>query len=135
MNLDPDSQAAQGLGAYVAAVAHALTVPRHAVSFEIAEYASAYLALAVRSGNFPDRDLMLVWDEHHGWSVGVETDPGDPPVVLSYLSGDLLPEPSQVRAFVDEVVAGSYPGELHPPRFSGAELPGRLARYAGESIV
>ncbi|MBV9847946.1 MAG: hypothetical protein JOZ47_23185 [Kutzneria sp.] len=130
MNTDPDSRTAQGLRAYIAAVARALTIPQHAVGHEVSELASAYLALSHRSPTFPDRDLMLVWDEHHGWSVGVETDPGEPPIMLAYLSEELVPEPERVRAFVAEVTAGRYPGQPHPPEYpDGGELANRLARY------
>ncbi|AHH97979.1 DUF6292 family protein [Kutzneria viridogrisea] len=131
MTIDPHSQSALGLGCYVAAVAEALQIPEHAVGFEVCELSSAYFALSVRSPNFPEHDLMLLWDERYGWSIGVETDPAALPVTLAYLGGDLLPDPESVREFVEDLVHSRYPGQPDPPRFTErATLPTRLTRYA-----
>ena len=139
MNVDPDSLSAQGLATYVHTVADSLGVPLHAVHHEVSELANAYVALTRRSPTFPDLDLMLVWDERHGWSIAVETPPADGPVVLAYLGGDVLAEADEVHRFVDDVLDARYPGrpDAPPPLDSDEteELVWRLATRASAPIV
>ena len=139
MNVDPDSLTARGLSRYVAAVATALGVPRHAVHHEVSELSSAYLALHRRSPVFPELDLMLLWDERHGWSVALETAPADDPVVLAYLGGDVLAEAAEVREFALAVIAGHCPGQPDEPRPLDAdqteELVWRLATRAEDGLA
>ena len=115
MNVDPDSLTARGLSNYVQSVAATMSVPGHAVHHEVSELSSAYLALHRRSPVFPELDLMLLWDERHGWSVALETAPADDPVVLAYLGGDVLAEADDVHRFAVDVIAGNCPGQLDPP--------------------
>ncbi|GAA3432837.1 DUF6292 family protein [Kutzneria kofuensis] len=130
MNVAPDSEAALGLGRYVAAVARLLGVPSDAMYHEVGDLASAYIALPTRHPLFAEFDLMLVWDERHGWSVGLEIDTLDGPVILSYLGPDPLPTPGRVRHFVDEVVVGNCPGQPNPPHCgSRKRLADRLAKF------
>ncbi len=139
MNVDPDSLTARGLTSYVDSVAAALTMPRHAVHHEVSELSSAYLALHRRSPVFPELDLMLLWDERHGWSVALETAPADDPVVLAYLGGDVLAEADEVHRFVQDVIAGKCPGQLDPPPALDAdqaeELVWRLATRAEDGLA
>lgn len=126
-----------GLAGYVRAVASAVGVPFEATEFEISDTATAYLALNVRWILRPSRDLMLLWDELHGWSVAVETTPGESSVVLGYFGGDdVVPAPQAVARFVAVLING--PGRPSScPIFSAtddrAELARRLTRYATTS--
>lgn len=130
MNVAPNSEAALGLGRYVAAVARLLGVPADAMYHEVGDLASAYIALPTRHPLFTEHDLMLVWDERHGWSVGLEIDTLDGPVVLAYLGPDPLPTPGRIRHFVDEVVVGNCPGQPDPPYCRSRErLADRLAKF------
>lgn len=95
------------LAGYVRQVATAVGVPAEATGYEVSDTATAYLGLNVRCFVRPGRDLMLVWDERLGWSVGVEPRPGEPPVVLAFLGGaDAVPAPSAVARFVTDTVTG-----------------------------
>lgn len=139
MNVDPDSLTARGLDCYVASVASSLLVPRHAVHYEVSELSTAYLALHRRSPVFPELDLMLLWDERHGWSVALETAPADDPVALAYLGGDVLAEADEVHRFVEDVIAGKCPGQPEPPPALNAEqteeLVWRLASRAEDDLA
>lgn len=139
MNVDPDSLTARGLANYVVSVAAALRVPGHAVHHEVSELSSAYLALHRRSPVFPEMDLMLLWDERHGWSVALETAPADDPVVLAYLGGDVLAEADEVHRFVEDVIAGRCPGQPEAPtaldRDQIDELVWRLAARAEDGLA
>lgn len=130
MNVAPDSEAAQGLGRYVTAVARLLGVSDDAMYHEVGDLASAYIALPNRHPLFAEYDLMLVWDERHGWAIGLEIDTLDGPVLLGYFGPDHLPTPGRLRHFVDEVVVGNCPGQPNPPHCrSGERLADRLARF------
>jgi hypothetical protein len=77
---------------------------------------------------------MLVWSERHGWSIAVETEPAEPPVVVAHLGGgDPVPEPAVVGRFVADVEAGSPAGVARPEfpaRGNREVLAKRLSRYA-----
>ncbi|QUQ65245.1 DUF6292 family protein [Kutzneria sp. CA-103260] len=139
MNVDPDSLTARGLTRYVDSVAAALVVPRHAVHHEVSELSVAYLALHRRSPVFPELDLMLLWDERHGWSVALETAPAEDPVVLAYLGGDVLAEADEVHRFVQDVIGGRCPGQPDAPPALDAEqaeeLIWRLAARAEDDLA
>ena len=96
------------LAAYARQVAVEVGVPADAVGYEVSDTATAYLGLTERSGAHPSRDLMLVWDERTGWSVAVETVPGEPPFATCHLGGDAVPVPAAVAEFVAAVVAGRH---------------------------
>jgi hypothetical protein len=76
---------------------------------------------------------MLVWSERTGWTVSVETDPGEQPMVVARLGGrDPAPEPKVVADFVSEAVtrdssvAAGPPGTMETNRAHLAEV---LTRY------
>lgn len=102
------------LAGYVRQVAAAVGVPTEATGYEVSDTATAYLALAQRWFGRPDRELMLAWDERLGWYVGVETIPGEAPVVVGYLGGDAVPAPAAVARFVDDAVAGRPTARIRP---------------------
>jgi hypothetical protein len=122
---------ARGLAGYLHAVAEVVGVPVDGTSYEVSDTATAYLALVGRASDRPDRDLMLVWGEHDGWTVSVETEPLEPPIRLARLGGDNpVPEPRMVARFVTEVLAG-HRGAARPAKPCGrAGLAERLASYA-----
>lgn len=126
-----------GLAGYVRAVASAVGVPAEATDFEISDTVTAYLGLNVRWVLRPGRDLMLLWTERHGWSVAVETTPGESPVVLGYLGGDdAVPAPRLVARFVAGLVSGAgtpYGCPTFAVDDDRTELASRLARYASTS--
>ena len=132
----PDDMATlnNGLAGYIRAVAAAVRVPVEATEFEISDTATAYLALTTRWVLRPSRDLMLLWTEAHGWSVAVETMPGEPPVVLGYLGeDDVVPAPQIVARFVAHLVnsPGKPSGCPNFPVDANREvLTRRLGRYA-----
>lgn len=99
---------ARTLSGYVGRVAAAVKVPTDAVGYEVSDTATAYLGLTERLAEQPNRDLMLVWDERIGWSVGVETVPGEAPYVIGQLAGNTVPAPAVVAAFVADVVSGRH---------------------------
>ncbi|SDZ07400.1 hypothetical protein SAMN05421504_10959 [Amycolatopsis xylanica] len=120
---------ASGLAGYVSEVASALGVAREAVTFEVSDTATAYVGLSTRRADRPDRDLMLIWSERHGWAVAVEAEPDR----AAYFGGeDLVPEPARVARFVAEVLGGDGRGQARP-RFAvtgdRAGLAAKLARY------
>ena len=125
-----------GLAGYVRAVASAVSVPPEATGFEISDTATAYLGLTERWVMRPGRDLMLIWTERNGWSVAVETNPAELPVVVGYLGGDdLVPAPHTVARFVTGVVSGRR-APVACPHFPVGDnrdaLAQRLSRYANE---
>lgn len=117
LGLDDAGTAALGprLAAYVRQVAGAVGVSAEATGYEVSDTATAYLGLNVRWFARPGRDLMLVWDEHLGWSIGVETAPEEPPVVVAYLGGrDAVPTPGAVARFVADAVEGRNSDRSRP---------------------
>jgi hypothetical protein len=124
---------AQGLAGYVRAVAEELGVPTEGTGFEISDTATAYLGLARRWSERPGRDLMLVWSEQHGWSIAVEVDPTEAPIVVAHLGGDdLVPTPRAVAQFVTDVLAGRRSAGRRPtfPAVNNRDsLAERLNRY------
>lgn len=116
------------LATYVRQVAAALGVPGDAVGYEVSDTATAYLGLTDQCVTRPGRDLMLVWDERLGWSVAVETMPGESPVVVGTLASDTVPAPAVVAAFVTDVVAGRHINRMRPvqPRSDRVTLARRM---------
>lgn len=115
-----------GLARYVQAVAEEVGVPPEGTEFEVSDTATAYLGL-----EGPGRDLMLLWSEQRGWSIAVETDPTEAPVVVAHLGLPLVPPPDAVAKFVEDVLAGRTSGA--EPEFRGEldrhGLAGRLKDY------
>lgn len=122
----------RSLARYVRTVAAAVGVPPDAVGYEVSDTATAYIGLTERLPAHADRDLMLVWDERLGWFVGVETNPDEPPVVVAYLAGEMVPPPATVARFVTEAVAGHHTGRLRPvlPAADRNTLARRMAAHA-----
>jgi hypothetical protein len=123
---------ARGLAGYLDAVADAVGVPAEGTTFEISDTATAYLALNSRWSHRPGQDLMLVWSERTGWTVSVETDPGETPVVVARLGGgDAVPTPETVAQFVADALTeprtATATTSIEPNRVSLTE---RLNRYS-----
>jgi hypothetical protein len=102
------------LAVYVDQVAAAIGVPADATGHEVTDTATAYLALDLRSATQPDHDLMLVWDEHLGWYIAVETNPAEIPHVVAYLDGDVVPPPAAVARFVTDTAGGRHMSRFRP---------------------
>jgi uncharacterized protein DUF6292 len=134
MDLDFGFPAAHGLRCYVRLVAEELGLTGESSYIQLEPPVHAYLAVDGRLAAFPARDVALLWDERHGWAAGVETDPGEELILLSYLDDDILPAPKLVACFVRGVITGT-PGQLDRPAFRtvGADddLESRLVAYAG----
>ena len=107
MNIDIDDtpELLRGLAGYVREVARELDLPLEGTSFEVSDTATAYLGLAVRWPPRPGRDLMLNWSERAGWSVAVETEPTELPVVVAEFGDDPLPPPRMLARFVTNTLA------------------------------
>ncbi|SEQ94002.1 hypothetical protein SAMN05216188_106291 [Lentzea xinjiangensis] len=91
---------AGALERYVRKVAEALEVPRDGISCEVTDTATAYIALGGRAVEYPGRDVMLAWSATRGWTVSIETDPAEPPIVLARSTGDVVPAPEAVARLV-----------------------------------
>ncbi len=102
------------LAVYVDQVASAVGVPADATGHEVTDTATAYLALDLRSTAQPGHDLMLVWDEHLGWYIAVEMNPGEGPVVVAYLDGEVVPPPAAVARFVTDTAGGRTMSRFRP---------------------
>ncbi|WP_116046802.1 DUF6292 family protein [Amycolatopsis palatopharyngis] len=134
MLTDPQSATAQGLAQYVRDVARELGLNAAHGYYELDSPAGAYLDLQRRLAAFPTRDAALVWDEEHGWALGVDAHSGLTLVVLSHLGGEVIPSPAAVADFVRAMFGGRWPGQAGPPRLrrAGAQdsLEAELAAYA-----
>lgn len=133
VELEFDSAAARGLREYVRLVAVALGLRGQSWLVQLEPPANVYLALDDRLPLFPTWDLALIWDEEHGWSLGVESNPGEKLLVLGYLGEDVLPTPEAVAVAVRRSFVGTPP-QNRPPAFRATgdndDLPARLAGYA-----
>ena len=131
MDLDGEGAAARGLHRYVRLVAEAVGVGAEASVVQLHDPVGAYLALDRCHPAYPGQDLALLWDERHGWALGVETNGGVEVRVLSCLAVELLPAPRLVGKFVDWACRRAETPA--PPSFEAlavAELTERLAAYA-----
>lgn len=106
VDIDVTQALLRGLAGYVRAVARELDLPAEGTSFEISDTATAYLGLVTRWGPRPGRDLMLIWSEHAGWSIAVETTPTEPPLVVAEFGDNPLPLPRALARFVTTTLAG-----------------------------
>lgn len=91
------------LRGYLGEVARAVGVGLESCTLDAGTPASAYIALDWRLDRFPRHDLALVWDERHGWGAAVED--ADGATVLTYLGGEVVPEPRAVVRFLAAVRA------------------------------
>jgi hypothetical protein len=119
------------LQGYVAYVAAQLGVGLESCCFDIDERATVYVALDCRLPEYPDRDVALLWDEKTGWTAAVETGCGEDFIVVSALTGDVVPEPTEVARFVAALNADARPGAGPVCRYHQGrdELTRRLSRY------
>lgn len=121
-----------GLAGYVNSVAAELGVPTEATGFESTDTVTAYLGLPDRCSAYPNRDLMLVWNERDGWLVAVETHPMEQAKVIDYLGGhDILPHPRTVATFITHLLGGFRATRCPPnhPRLTAQDLAALLARH------
>lgn len=133
----PDScsvteQAERGLRAYVDRVADELNVDPAATYCELADSATAYIALDEQLPDKPHRDLALVWDHHHGWALAIESSCGEDLLILNWYGPYLVPEPPHVAHFLKRALANGHSTfEVQPwePR-SADDVHTRLAEYA-----
>ncbi|WP_340684102.1 DUF6292 family protein [Amycolatopsis coloradensis] len=137
MILEDHGAPARGLRRYVGAVAQALDLDWSGWWVRLDPPVNAYVAIESRLPRFPTRDVALLWDEEHGWSVAVESLCGEELVVLSYAGKNILPPSCAVARFLTCMFRGQYPGQFTPPAFRRAgaidDMPERLARYAQPS--
>lgn len=121
-----------GLNGYLRAVAGAIGESAAGTSSEVSDTATAYIGLTRRGPQYGRRDLMLVWSERDGWSVLVETDPTESPIVVSRLGGDdPAPPPWVVARFVTDTLTDvpSTPPERAHHRQDRQHLADRLSSY------
>ncbi|MEV5721970.1 DUF6292 family protein [Amycolatopsis mediterranei] len=113
-------------------------VPGESTTVEISDTATAYLGLPRRWLDRPDHDVMLVWSERRGWSLAVETEPAEDPVVIARHGGDdLVPSPGAVARFVADA-AGHHTGKEGPVPVTVAtrtSLAERLRPYLPSSVT
>ncbi|MFL6125363.1 DUF6292 family protein [Actinophytocola sp.] len=99
MELDFDDSVARGLLHYVRRVSRALDLHGECSYVQTDEPFSAYIALDGRLGQFPNRDVALLWEEGRGWSAAVESGGGEELLVVARLGADVLPPPAAVAAW------------------------------------
>jgi anti-anti-sigma factor len=122
--------AESGLRCYVHRVAAGLGLGPESVWYELADRATAYLALDQQSVDHPDQDAALVWDDTRGWAVAIEGGTGDGLAVLAWYGQDPLPAPEDVAAFTKSVLAGQRAGQPTPPARQPADrVRERLTRF------
>lgn len=129
MSAPTEQRVEWGLRAYIERVAAELGIGLGATTCEIADFASAYIALPHRAPGRPDRDTALIWDQGHGWALAAETDSEERISILAYHRGNLVPPPALVAAFVETVLAGPPSPPAEPPRFTTKDLHTELAAY------
>ena len=136
MELDFDDSVLRGLRRYVRLVTRALGLHGECSYVHVDETASAYIALDGRLRCFPDRDVALLWDEHHGWSAAIETNSSEDLLIVAYLGQDPLPSPETVAAWAmalfrpDHTPGGTGRGPEPPEITSAGDVGHRLAAYA-----
>ena len=92
------------LRGYLATVATGLGIGLESCTLDIDTPVSAYLAVDHKAAAYPDRDVALLWDERHGWSLAVETHSGEDLIVLADLDTDEVAPPAErVVAFVEQL--------------------------------
>lgn len=99
----------RAFAAYVYEVGVATGVPEEAINYDFSDTVGAYLALGRRCAGHPDRDLALLWAPGQGWTLAVETEPGERAVVLARCGGEPMPRPAAVARFVAEELDGVVP--------------------------
>jgi hypothetical protein len=137
MELDFDDTVTLGLRGYVRSVTRELGLTGECSYVQPERPAGAYLALEGRLPGFPDRDVALVWDERHGWSVAVETSSGEDLVVRAHFDGDTVPAPRAVARWVTRLLreAPSVPSQPSSAVEPEGDIAGRLVPYAAAALV
>lgn len=138
MERDFDDSALLGLRSYVRLVSHALGLHGECSYVQAEEPLSAYVALDGRLSRFPDRDVALLWDEHHGWSAAIETHSGEDLVTVAYLGENLLPAPETVAAWTRKLFRpdGDAGYREEPRVLAGSnDVRRTLAAYVGPAIA
>lgn len=119
---------------YVWAVAEGWRIGAESCVVDTEPPAWAYVALEWTLPRYPDRDLALLWDERTGWAVAIETHSSEDLIVVACpVDATVVPPPSRVRAFVDQLTEhGGWVGRRAPSvsRSAGKhdELAARMAR-------
>ncbi|OLR92663.1 DUF6292 family protein [Actinokineospora bangkokensis] len=128
---------AAGLRGYLQLVADLVGADHRAGITDVGSVASAVLPLPQRLTWFPERGLVLGWDEEHGWSAQLDAADGVELLPVSYLGVDALPTPRVVAWFLKDLLAGGDPGSPYPPamrdRGEGDDFEERLIAYATHS--
>jgi hypothetical protein len=119
--VDTPESFARGLRGYVDEVARAVGVGLESCAIDPYPPASVYVALDTKLAGFPGRDLALLWDERFGWSAAVETHSGEDLIVIAYRGGELLPDPSDVAAFVAALADSQPDGRCVPRQATAAQ--------------
>lgn len=119
-----------GLRNYVHHIAGALGVGPESTYAELADQATAYIALGDRLPAHPTRDVALVWDGDHGWAVGMEALCGEDLLMLAWYGPDILPEPDGVVMFTKSILVGERTGQPAPPAAEIEDVRDRLVAYA-----
>lgn len=126
MDAGHDDTPTGGLRRYLRAVAVELGLAGRCRHADPGPPATAYLAVDGALPTFPDRDLALLWDEEYGWAAAVRTLPAEPPVVITYRGGDVLPPARDVAAYVAALRRGDHPGDPRPIRLRAYGSPDDL---------
>lgn len=117
------------LRAYVHTVAAAWRIGPEYCVLDVESPAWAYVALDWTLPRYPDRDLALLWDERTGWSVAIETHSSEDLIVVACPTDSaVVPPPSRVRRFVDQLTAhGGWAGRREPAVWRAAGRHDELA--------
>lgn len=97
---------------------------------EVAEQCTAYLPLPCAPVSHPGREAALVWDEAHGWAIGIETSSGEDLLIQAWYGPDRIPDPPQVAAFTRAVLSGRPAGQSTPPATPAGPVRAQLAQWA-----
>jgi hypothetical protein len=109
VDFDFDDIRASRLHDYVRRVGEELGLTGECSYVESTPLFNAYLALEGKLPSFPRCDVALLWQEDDGWSVAVEQDSAEEPVVLARMGGDPLPPPRVVAAWARSFLAAQLP--------------------------
>lgn len=136
MQIDFDDTVLLGLNGYVRSVCRALGLRGESSYVQADGPLSAYIALDERLRRFPDHDVALLWDEHHGWSAAIETHSGGELPVVAVLGRDLVPPPHTVATWArDLFLVPDHTVHGERPVLAGADtLRHHLSAYLGDAL-
>ena len=115
-----------GLQRYVRAVAVELGLAGDRWRADPGPPATACLVVDGNLPSFPGRGFALLWDEEYGWAGAVRARTAEPPVVITYRGGDVLPPAPEVAAYVAALRRGDHPGDPRPIRLRAYGVPDDL---------